>query len=149
MGRIVKIKNLHDANILDNEGADEMVEKAVREMEVARAYGAAGRGKQLDGGGASNEESSCTIVEDGDAGGASAAPHRDAGGASDRAAKKKKEKRRRESSSAGGEDGRRDRRRSYPILEKHEINEQVRIAIDENIWGYYPTWGYYPPSRVG
>jgi len=85
MGRIVKIRNLQDANVLDDEEADEMVEEARREMEAVRhslpSGETAGRGKQQDGGGASNEESSCTI-EDGDAGGASAAHHRDAGGAS-------------------------------------------------------------------
>ena len=47
---------------------------------------------------------------------------------------KKKAKRRRESSSAGGENGRRgsDQRRSYTIPEKHKINVEGQIAIDEN-----------------
>ena len=47
---------------------------------------------------------------------------------------KKKEKRRRESSSAGAGDGRSGApvRRSYLILEKHQANEEIQIAIDEN-----------------
>jgi len=70
MGRVVKIKSLCDADVLDNEEASEMLNEAIAAFPTW--------GQQQDGGGASNGESDFILVEDGDAG-ASATRHRDAG----------------------------------------------------------------------